>query len=97
MMYGIAQHVGFSLKYKDPTYETFGTEELGSHTLFPKIVPHSCKDKTLWYHFLNINVCEFDESDPLCLVTQMEHFFPLRRLKGDLQKLKIRVLYLDFE
>ena len=44
----IVQHVGFSLKQEDPSYESFSTEERISHTLFPKTQPHCFENQSSW-------------------------------------------------
>jgi hypothetical protein len=48
-------------------------------------------------HLPYVEVNKFDGSNPICWVTQMEHYFSLHGITNELAKLRYDVLYLDPE
>ena len=54
-------------------------------------------DSSGWNRFPKIEVNKFNGSDPAGWVSQMEHYFSLHNITDDMAKLRVAVLYLDFE
>ena len=54
-------------------------------------------DSSGWNHFPKIEVNKFNGSDPVGWVSQMGHYFSLHNITDDMAKLRVAILYLDYE
>ena len=85
-------------QHNQPHHE--GTSQLVIFSLHkPPFDPHTNKphsmDNYTYNHFPKLDLNNFHGSNPLGLVTQMEHYFYLHAITNDMVKLQLGVLYLD--
>lgn len=55
------------------------------------------QDQHTWQRFLKLDMHQFEGSDPMGWVFQMEQYFKLHNITNPVLKVKIGVLYLDVE
>ena len=81
-------HIPADPPLSDPPLHTKAETSSHSHIFQPHHFQHDLR--LLW-----VDVAKFDGSDPTGWVTQMEHYFSLYGITGDLDKLWYGVLHLD--
>jgi hypothetical protein len=83
-------HIPTDIPLSDPPFHNEGETSYHSHNYQPHHFQH---DLCL----LRVYLAKFDWSDPIGLVTQMEHYFSLYGITDELAKLRYGVLHIDQE